>query len=122
MRLPHVIFVVYTNKCCSSFLRTLASKTPAPLSPTASSLSSFSTVPTLRDEPTVQQVQTGQLLLALLMAQPSCTLPMNRLKDIMTGNVEATGVPHTRSLYACVAKRLVRIDRGKGGQSVRFDI
>ena len=46
---------------------------------------------------------------------------MNRLKDIMTGNVGATGVPHTRALYACVAKRLVKIERGKGEQSVKFD-
>lgn len=79
-------------------------------------------MPTSRDEPTVQQIQTAQLLLALLMAQPSCTLPMNRLKDIMTGNAGATGAPHTRALYACVAKRLVKIERGKGEQSVRFDI
>jgi hypothetical protein len=78
-------------------------------------------MPTPRDEPTVQQIQTAQLLLGLLMAQPSCTLPMNRLKDIMTGNAGATGVPHTRALYACVAKRLVKIERGKGEQSVKFD-
>lgn len=77
---------------------------------------------TPRDEPTVQQIQTAQLLLALLIAQPSCVLPMNRLKDIMTGNVGAPGVPHIRALYACVAKRLVKIERGKGEQSVGFDI
>ena len=122
MHFFHIISIIDTDKYCSSLLRTLASKTPAPLSPTESSLSSFSTVPTPRDEPTVQQIQTAQLLLALLMAQPSCTLPMNRLKDIMTGNIGATGVPHTRALYACVAKRLFKIDRGMGGQSVKFDI
>lgn len=105
----------------SSALRTLASKIPTPSSPTGSSLSSFSAAPTSRDEPTIQQIQTAQLLLALLMAQPSCTLPMNRLKDIMTGNAGTTGVSHTRALYACVAKRLVKIERGKGEQSVRFD-
>ena len=118
----HVTFIIDTDKCCSSLLRMLASKTPAPLSPTESSLSSFSAALTPRDEPTIQQVQTAQLLLALLMAQPSCTLPMNRLKDIMTGNVGANGAPHTRALYACVAKRLVKIERGKGEQSVKFDI
>jgi len=121
MHFFHVIPIVDIDKRCSSLLRTLASKTPAPLSPSESSLSSFST-PTPHDEPTVQQIQTAQLLLALLMAQPSCTLPMNRLKDIMTGNAGATGVPHTRALYACVAKRLVKIERGKGEQSVKFDI
>jgi len=118
----HPICKVDTDIHNSSALRTLASKSPAPSSPTESSLSSFSTVPTPRDEPNVQQIQTAQLLLALLMAQPSCTLPMNRLKEIMTGNVGATGAPHTRALYACVAKRLVKINRGKGGQSVGFDI
>ena len=113
---------VDANEHYSSVLRTLATKTPAPSSPTEGSLSSFSTAQTPRDEPTVQQVQTAQLLLALLAAQPSCTLPMNRLKDIMTGNAGTAGAPHTRALYACVAKRLVKIERGKGEQSVRFDI
>lgn len=116
------IRVIETDESNSSALRTLASKTPDPSSPTEGSLSSFSTVPTPRDDPTVQQIQTAQLLLALLTAQPSHTLPMNRLKDIMNGNAGTTGAPHTRALYACVAKRLVKIDRGKGGQSVRFDI
>ena len=111
-----------TDKCNSSFLRTLASKTPAAPSPSGSSLSSLSTAQTPRDEPTVQQIQISQLLLAMLMAQPAYTLPMNRLKDIMTGNAGATGAPHTRALYACVAKRLMKIERGKGEQSVRFDI
>lgn len=105
-----------------SALRALASKTPAPSSPTLSSLSSFSAAPTPRDEPTVQQIQTAQLLLALLMAQPSYTLQMNRLKEIMTGNTSVTGASHTRALYACVAKRLIKIERGKGEQSVKFDI
>lgn len=122
MQLLYAVCTIGTNDCYSSLLRTLTSKTPAPSSPTESSLSSFSAVPTSRDEPTVQQIQTAQLLLTLLMAQPLCTLPMNRLKDIMTGNVGATGAPHTRALYACVAKRLVKIERGKGEQSVRFDI
>jgi len=122
MRPLCAICKVDTDMRNSSALRALASKTPAPSSPTEGSLSSFSTVPTPRDEPTVQQIQTAQLLLALLMAQPSCTLPMNRLKDIMTGNAGATGAPHTRALYACVAKRLVKIERGRGGQSVGFDI
>ena len=117
-----IIRMTGTNNCNSSLLRTLASKTPTPPSPTGSSLSSFSTVQSPRDEPTAQQIQIAQLLLALLMAQPSYTLPMNRLKDIMTGNAGATGAPHTRALYACVAKRLVKIERGKGEQSVRFDI
>jgi len=116
------IYVADTDEGNSSALRTLASTTPISPSPTGDSLSSFSTVPTPRDEPTVQQIQTAQLLLTLLMAQPSHTLPMNRLKEIMNGNTGTTGAPHTRALYACVAKRLVKIDRGKGEQSVRFDI
>lgn len=119
---PCVIRAIGTDECNSSVLRTLASKTPAPSSPTGSSLSSFSTAQCPHDEPTTQQIQIAQLLIALLTAQPSHTLPMNRLKDIMTGNAGATGAPHTRALYACVAKRLVRIERGKGEQSVRFDI
>ena len=117
-----VVFITGTDEHNSSALRTLASKTPAPSSPTGSSLSSFSTAQATDGGPTAQQIQIAQLLLALLMAQPSYTLPMNRLKDIMTGNAGATGAPHTRALYACVAKRLMKIERGKGEQSVRFDI
>lgn len=115
-------FAVDTERRVSSLLRVLASKTPAPSSPIESSLSSFSAAQTPGDEPSVQQIQTAQLILALFTAQPSCTLPMNRLKEVMTGNVGETGAPHTRALYACVAKRLVKIERGKGGQSVGFDI
>ena len=122
MRFVYSTGAIDIDECNSTVLRTLASKTPAPSSPTEGSLSSFSTAVTPRDEPTVQQIQTAQLLLALLAAQPSHTLPMNRLKEIMTGNAGTTGAPHTRALYACVAKRLVKIERGKGEQSVRFDI
>ncbi|KAI0063690.1 hypothetical protein BV25DRAFT_1990653 [Artomyces pyxidatus] len=98
-------------------LHTLSAQTPAPLSPTASSLSAVA-APT-PGAPTTQQILTAHMLLALLGAPPNFALPLNKLKEAIS---VGAGQVSTRVLYGCVAKRLVRIDRGGGEQVVRFDV
>ncbi|KAI0051252.1 hypothetical protein FA95DRAFT_1602923 [Auriscalpium vulgare] len=108
-------------------LHTLSAQTPAPSSPTTSSISG-TVPPSVPGTYTTQQILTAHMLLALLAAPPNFALPLNRLKEAIglkagVGASVAVGagqVP-TRVLYGCVAKRLVRIDRGGGEQVVRFD-
>jgi hypothetical protein len=77
--------------------------------------------------PTSQQVLTAHLLVALLEATPQYALPLAKVKEILCARGER-GVAvigsgaSIRVLYGCVAKRLVRIDRGGGEQIVRFDV
>jgi hypothetical protein len=99
----------------SAHLHTLAAQDPLPTSPTASSLSSITASAT--QSPTSQQVLTAQLLIVLLEATPQYALPLAKVKEILSAKSEK-GVAvigsgaSTRVLYGCVAKRLVRIDRG----------
>ncbi|KAF8270254.1 hypothetical protein EI94DRAFT_1723164 [Lactarius quietus] len=93
-------------------------------SPTASSLSS-ATAPSTQS-PTSQQVLTARLLLALLEVPPHFALPLAKVKELLSAR-ESVGTmtgASNRVLYGCVAKRLMRIDRdrGKGEQTVRFDV
>lgn len=109
----------------SAHLRTLAAQDPLPSSPTASSLSSITASAT--QSPTSQQVLTAQLIIALLEATPQYALPLAKVKEILSARDEkgaaVIGSSATiRVLYASVAKRLVRIDRGGGEQIVRFDV
>ena len=106
----------------SAHLHTLAAQDPLPTSPTASSLSSITP-----QSPTSQQVLTAQLLIALLEATPQYALPLAKVKEILSARGEKGSAvigsgASTRVLYGCVAKRLVRIDRGGGEQIVRFDV
>lgn len=106
-------------------LHTLAAQDPLPTSPTASSLSSITVSAT--QSPTSQQVLTAQLLIALLEATPQYALPLAKVKEILSARGEKGSAvigsgASTRVLYGCVAKRLVRIDRGGGEQIVRFDV
>jgi len=69
-------------------------------------------------------VLTAHLLLALLDAAPQFALPLAKIKEQL-GARESVGTmarASNRVLYGCVAKRLIRIDRGKGEQTVRFDV
>ncbi|KAN0111494.1 hypothetical protein V8E52_008517 [Russula decolorans] len=105
-------------------LHTLAAQDPLPTSPTASSLSSITAA---TQSPTSQQVLTAQLLVALLEATPQYALPLAKVKEILSARGEKGSAvigsnASTRVLYGCVAKRLVRIDRGGGEQIVRFDV
>ncbi|KAH8995722.1 hypothetical protein EDB92DRAFT_1794419 [Lactarius akahatsu] len=103
-------------------LHTLASQDPLPASPTASSLSS--TVAPSTQSPTSQQVLTAHLLIALLEATPHFALPLAKVKELLSARESVGTMPRAsnRVLYGCVAKRLIRIDRGKGEQTVRFDV
>jgi hypothetical protein len=109
----------------SAHLHALAAKDPLPASPTASSLSSITTA--TAQSPTSQQVLTAHLLVALLEATPQYSLPLAKVKELLSSRGER-GVAvigsgaSIRVLFGCVAKRLVRIDRGGGEQIVRFDI
>ncbi|KAI0268790.1 hypothetical protein BC834DRAFT_653438 [Gloeopeniophorella convolvens] len=106
-------------------LHSLAEQSPLPGSPTASSLSSAPSASS--QPPTSQQVLTAQMLIALLEAAPQFSLPLGKLKAILSSREKSEahgfgGSATTRVLYGCVAKRLVRIDRGGGEQIVRFDV
>lgn len=104
-----------------SFLRALSSPSPSP-----------STVhPSLTEVPSSQQSLTAHLLLCLLQSSPRFAIPFNEVKNLLTlkagevsdgkGVVDA-GQNTTRILYGCVAKRLIKIERGKGEQIVKFDV
>lgn len=59
-------------------------------------------------------------------------MPLNKLKDVLTSKVKGDdkgaasnllgGQVTTRALYACVAKKLMKIERGGGEQIVKFDV
>jgi len=77
--------------------------------------------------PTAQQVLTASLLTMLLSSTPNYSLPLNQVKENLnlkakTSGMSVVGQGTTRVLYGCVAKRLVKIDRGGREQVVKFDI
>ena len=53
-------------------------------------------------------------------------MPLNKIKEELVskagGSAAALNVGTTRILYGCVAKRLVKIERGGGEQIVKFDV
>ncbi|KAG1746080.1 hypothetical protein EDB19DRAFT_2023448 [Suillus lakei] len=99
-------------------LESLSSQTPSPTSPTASSFSSLAPS-MISGQPTSQQIATCQLLLTLLK-QPGFSMSLNKLKEALAGGGGGAGA--TRTMYACVAKKLIKIERGGGEQVVKFDI
>ncbi|KAJ7675066.1 hypothetical protein B0H17DRAFT_152570 [Mycena rosella] len=108
-------------------LQTVAALTPTPASPstTISSLTGPAST-----APTPQQILTAHLLLALLATGPNFSMPLNKVKEALAAKASASGgaggvlggQSTTRALYACVAKRLVKIERGGGEQVVKFDL
>lgn len=68
------------------------------------------------------------MLLSLLTSPPHFSIPLNTAKDLLVakassgGSATGAGQGTTRIIYGCVAKRLVKIDRGGGEQIVKFDI
>ncbi|KAG1851109.1 hypothetical protein F4604DRAFT_1592568 [Suillus subluteus] len=99
-------------------LESLSSQTPSPTSPTTSSFSSLAPS-MITGQPTSQQIATCQLLLTLLK-QPGFSMSLNKLKEALAeGGGSAGG---TRTIYACVAKKLIKIERGGGEQVVKFDV
>lgn len=55
-------------------------------------------------------------------------MPLVRLKEALSAKSAGTGIGAvggsgvTRPIYGCVAKRLLKIDRGGGEQVVKFDV
>lgn len=99
-------------------------QSPRPESPVASSISSTSIE---GSPPTFQQIMTAHLLMMLLTASPHYSMSLNKVKNNLAakakeGGASGAGQSTTRVLYGCVAKRLVKIDRGGGEQIVKFDI
>jgi hypothetical protein len=80
--------------------------------------------------PTPQQILTAHLLLALLATAPQFSMPLNKVKEALATKASTSGGAGvvlggqntTRPLYACVAKRLIKIERGGGEQIVKFDV
>jgi hypothetical protein len=80
-------------------------------------MSSLSTTTT--SAPTAQAVSIAHLILCLLSSRTgSHRALLKEVKDVL---VKTGGQAAGRIVYACVAKRLVRIDRGGGEQVVVFD-
>ncbi|KAJ7124885.1 hypothetical protein C8R44DRAFT_874748 [Mycena epipterygia] len=108
-------------------LQSIAALTPTPASPSTTISSLAAPVPTA---PTPQQILTAHLLLALLDTGPQFSMPLNKVKEALAAKASTSGgagvvlggQSTTRVLYACVAKRLVKIERGGGEQIVKFDI
>jgi hypothetical protein len=94
-----------------------------PISPSITSQSSLSAA---AKEPTTQQILTAHLLLVLLSSPPHFSMQLNKVKEELVskagGSIAALSVGTTRILYGCVAKRLVKIERGGGEQVVKFDV
>ncbi|TDL26126.1 hypothetical protein BD410DRAFT_566984 [Rickenella mellea] len=117
-----------------ALLQTLSSQMPSPSSPSTHSTLSLTTEPRIgsSSQPTAHQILTGLLLLTLLSLPPTYSIPLTKLKEILTSKgISSQGGPgigivgqgpETRALYGCVAKRLVKIDRSGREQIVRFDI
>ncbi|KAJ6558598.1 hypothetical protein DFH09DRAFT_535939 [Mycena vulgaris] len=108
-------------------LQTVAALTPTPASPSTTISSLAAPAPTA---PTPQQILTAHLLLALLATGPNFSMPLNKVKETLAAKASSSGgagavlggQSTTRALYGCVAKRLVKIERGGGEQIVKFDL
>ncbi|KAJ7714177.1 hypothetical protein DFH07DRAFT_863560 [Mycena maculata] len=108
-------------------LQTIAVQTPMPTSPSTTVSSLTAPAP---GAPTPQQILTAHLLLALLAAGPHFSMPLNKVKEALAakastsgGSGAVLGGPNpNRALFGCVAKRLIKIERGGGEQIVKFDV
>ncbi|KAJ6499428.1 hypothetical protein C8R45DRAFT_982343 [Mycena sanguinolenta] len=108
-------------------LQTVAALTPTPASPSTTISSLTAPAPTA---PTPQQILTAHLLLSLLNTGPQFSMPLNKVKESLAAKASTSGgagnvlggQSTTRVLYGCVAKRLVKIERGAGEQIVKFDV
>ncbi|KAJ7622831.1 hypothetical protein DFH06DRAFT_1059710 [Mycena polygramma] len=108
-------------------LQSIAALTPAPASPSTTISSLTAPIPTA---PTPQQILTAHLLLSLLSTGPQFSMPLNKVKEGLAAKASTSGgagivlggQSTTRVLFGCVAKRLVKIERGGGEQIVKFDV
>ncbi|KAI0371053.1 hypothetical protein BV20DRAFT_1035409 [Pilatotrama ljubarskyi] len=117
-----------------AYLQELSNHTPTPASPSVSSFSSLSGAAPSSGPgaaPTAQQVLTAHMLLVLLGA-PGYALTLRALKETLSEKAAGIGAAGaaglmggstvTKPVYGCVAKRLLKIERGAGEQVVRFDL
>jgi hypothetical protein len=120
-----------------TLLQNIAAQNPSPSSPsTHSTLSLAANTSNTSSAPTAYQILTAHLLITLLSTS-HYSMPLKDLKEALTAR--GLGIPQpgtgglaglglgaqgteTRVLYGCVAKRLVKIDRGASTQTVRFDV
>ncbi|KAK0225776.1 hypothetical protein IW262DRAFT_1357830 [Armillaria fumosa] len=107
-------------------LQSMSALVPTPSSPSQSSLLSVDIAPS---QPTPQQILTAHLLVTLLSCPPKFSMPLNKVKESLAAKASTggsailvAGQGTTRVLYGCVAKRLIKIDRGGGEQVVKFDV
>ncbi|PBK91336.1 hypothetical protein ARMGADRAFT_1013788 [Armillaria gallica] len=107
-------------------LQSVSALVPTPSSPSQSSLLSADTEP---PQPTPHQILTAHLLVTLLSCPPKFSMPLNKVKESLTAKASTggsavliAGQGTTRVIYGCVAKRLIKIDRGGGEQVVKFDV
>ncbi|KAF8524301.1 hypothetical protein BU17DRAFT_42929 [Hysterangium stoloniferum] len=114
-----------------TILQTIASQPIPDATSNASSPSTRSTLSSLLGIEigptggTPHQIMTALVLLTLFTA-PNHSMPLTDLKGLLASkNAAALGASAsqvgTRALYGCVAKKLVKIDRGGGEQIVKFD-
>lgn len=108
----HAMYLIFCAH--RAHIELLAAQSPSSQSPSSHSLSSFASSFTsgVATGPMPHQINTAQFLHVLLTA-PNHAMQLNKLKTAIGG---------TRALYACVAKKLVRIDRGEAEQIVLFDV
>lgn len=107
----------------SAHLRQLSIQDTSPISPTTSTSSASAATQTTQISATTQQILIAHVLLALLATPPTYSVSLNKLKETLAsknGGVTAQAV--TRPIYGCVAKRLLKIERGGGEQVVKFDV
>ncbi|KAJ6593774.1 hypothetical protein B0H19DRAFT_1091950 [Mycena capillaripes] len=108
-------------------LQSIAALTPTPASPSTTISSLTAPAPAA---PAPQQILTAHLLLSLLNTGPQFSMPLNKVKELLAAKASTSGgagivlggQSTTRVLYGCVAKRLVKIERGGGEQIVKFDV
>ncbi|KAJ7594837.1 hypothetical protein C8J56DRAFT_927756 [Mycena floridula] len=117
------------------YLQSIASLRPVPQSPAYSSSDTSQSTATLV-QPTAQQILTAHMLVSLLSSPPHFSISLNKMKTLLSEKagsdgsgpdgslVGVLGGPQgtTRVIYACVAKRLLKIERGGGEQVVKFDV
>lgn len=122
---PHTDLAKFTKN--SLHLQELCNLPPQLNSPGTLSVSTSSAAQT--HSPSLQQILTAYLLVSLLSAPPQYSMPLNKVKDSLAAKAKSAGISvgtlgqgTSRVLYGCVAKRLVKVERGGGEQTVKFDI
>jgi hypothetical protein len=107
----------------SSRLKEVSNQSPAPESPSHSSLSTG----TGTQGVTAQQVLIA-FVLYQLVSSPGHAMALNGLKDALSSKITSSGLSvsalgqnPTRIIYGCVAKRILKIDRTGKEQIVKFD-